>query len=86
MKVEKIIIHPGFNPILNILGSLLVGPKPIWPNDIALLKLAEEVDLSVHTPTCLPESGRDFTGQTGSVYGEGGILSYEEQYCMYLYL
>ena len=38
--------------------------------DLALLKLAEEVDLSVHTPACLPAPERDYTGQIGSVYGE----------------
>ena len=38
--------------------------------DLALLKLAEEVDLSVHTPACLPAPGRDYTGMIGSVYGE----------------
>merc|ERR1719427_274779 len=42
-----------------------------FSNDLALLKLAEEVDLSVHTPACLPEPGRNFTGQIGSVYGWG---------------
>ena len=44
------------------------NPVP-YSNDIALLKLAEEVDLSVHTPACLPASGRDFTGSIGTVYG-----------------
>jgi len=40
-------------------------------NDIALLYLAEEIDLNIHTPACLPHSGRDYTGETGSVYGWG---------------
>jgi len=42
-----------------------------YSNDLALLKLAEEVDLSVHTPACLPDPGRDFTGKVGTVYGWG---------------
>ena len=38
-------------------------------NDIALLKLAEDVDLTTYTPACLPTSGADYTGQNGRVYG-----------------
>ena len=38
-------------------------------NDIALLKLAEEVDLSIYTPACLPASSADYVGQTAKVYG-----------------
>ena len=38
--------------------------------DIALLKLAESVDLTVYTPACLPKSGADYTDKTGKVYGE----------------
>lgn len=40
-------------------------------NDIALLKLAEKVDLNIYTPACLPALNMDFTGKTGSVYGWG---------------
>jgi len=40
-------------------------------NDIALLYLDEEIDLNIHTPACLPHSGRNYTGTTGSVYGWG---------------
>jgi len=58
VKVEKGISHPDHN-------------STTFTNDIALLKLAEDVDLSVHTPACLPKSGKDFTGQMGSVYGWG---------------
>ena len=39
-------------------------------NDIALLKLAEDIDLTTYTPACLPTSGADYTGQNGRVYGE----------------
>ena len=38
-------------------------------NDIALLKLAEAVDLSIYTPACLPASSADYVGQTAKVYG-----------------
>jgi len=40
-------------------------------NDIALLKLVEEVDLSIYTPACLPASSADYVGQTAKVYGWG---------------
>jgi secreted trypsin-like serine protease len=40
-------------------------------NDIALLKLAEAVDLSIYTPACLPASSADYVGQTAKVYGWG---------------
>ena len=69
MVVEEVIPHPKFKPLFNALAGSLFG-YTIFSNDIALLKLAEEVDMSVHTPACLPESGKDFTGQMGSVYGE----------------
>ena len=39
-------------------------------NDIALLKLAESVDLTTYTPACLPSSDDDFTGQMGKVFGK----------------
>ena len=58
MKVEKIIPHEDFN-----------SPKEL-SNDIALLKLAEHIDLNVLTPACLPALDTDFTGKTGSVYGK----------------
>jgi len=50
------------------------SPKPS-SNDIALLKLAEDVDLNTYTPACLPASGTDYTGQNGRVYGWGSTAS-----------
>jgi len=44
-------------------------------NDIALLKLSEDVDLDIYTPACLPPSGADYTGQNGRVYGWGSVQS-----------
>ena len=53
------IVHESFNIT-----------SPLRSKDIALLKLVETVDLTVHTPACLPTLNADFTGKTGSVYGE----------------
>ena len=35
-----------------------------------LLKLADDVDLTIYTPACLPEPDDDYTGKKGNVYGE----------------
>jgi len=72
VKVEKTIRHPEFKPLFNTFAGWLFERAPL-SLDIALLKLSEDVDLSVLTPACLPESGRDFTGQMGSVYGWGTV-------------
>ena len=45
-----------------------------YNNDIALLKLAEEVDTEIHTPACLASADADYTGQNGRVYGEQSII------------
>ena len=58
-NVEQIVLHPDYN----IPAGL--------SNDIALLRLAEDVDLSVYTPVCLPDTDQDFTGQLASVAGWG---------------
>ena len=42
-----------------------------YSNDIALVRLAEEADLSVYTPACLPDIDRDYTGQPSTVAGWG---------------
>ena len=39
-------------------------------NDIALLKLAEYVDLKIYTPACLPAANRSFVNKIGSAYGK----------------
>jgi len=44
-------------------------------NDIALLKLAESVDLDVYTPACLAARDADYTGKNGRVYGWGSLAS-----------
>merc|ERR1711994_153921 len=57
--VSAMIPHPDYNNPLSM------------SHDIALLLLSESVDLTVHTPACLPSPGRDYTGYTGVVYGWG---------------
>ena len=63
IKVSKIIIHPKFTP----------APGG-YPNDIALLKLAESVDLHTYPPACLPAQGTNFAGERGWVYGDIGFF------------
>ena len=46
------------------------SPQP-YSNDIALLKLAEAVDLATYAPACLAAKDADYTGQNGRVYGKG---------------
>ena len=57
-------------------------------NDIALLKLAEAVDLSIHTPACLPASSADYVGQTAKVYGEKMLQNsaFQPSKCSSLYI
>jgi len=58
VAIDEIVIHPSYDP-------------SGYPYDIALLKLAEEVDLAMWSPACLPTQGTDFAGQNGWVYGWG---------------
>ena len=37
---------------------------PFFVNDIALLELAEELDLEVYTPVCLAKSGLNEAGKS----------------------
>ena len=53
--VENIIIHENYS---------------FPPNDIALLVLTEEVDLTIYNTVCLPDEGAKFAGQNALVYGE----------------
>ena len=41
--------------------------------DIALLKLAEEVDMKKYPPVCLPDSGDTFDGFKAWSYGENKV-------------
>ena len=58
-NVDLIVTHPEYYQPYNV------------SNDIALVRLAEEADLSVYTPACLPDSDQDFTGQLATVAGWG---------------
>merc|ERR1711970_119804 len=58
VKVSQIIKHEHYD-------------KWTFNNDIALLKLAEEVDLLTYTPVCLPKTGDIFVGRNAWVYGWG---------------
>ena len=60
LHIAKVIIHEGYDKKMQI-------------NDIALLQLREPVDLSVYMPACLPAKDKDWTGQTGWVYGWGTL-------------
>ena len=52
VKVRKIIPHPDYEP------------EPTLYNDIAILYLAQEIDLATYTPACLP-SKEDTTAYDG---------------------
>ena len=60
MKIAKIIIHEDY----------CVGNNE-YDHDIALVKLKEKVDVSIHTPACLPPKDADYSGKLASVYGWG---------------
>ena len=64
IKVD-IFKHPWYRP-----GRYRAGADPY---DIALLHLKDEVDLSVHTPACLPTEGKDYTGQMGVALGDDTV-------------
>ena len=53
------------------------GGFPVLNNDIAVLELAEEVDLDTFTPACLArtEDGTAFDGETAEVCGWGVTAS-----------
>ena len=61
-NVDRIVVHPDYN-----------SPSR-YSNDIALLRLSEDADLSVYTPACLPATDQDYTGQLSTVAGWGATL------------
>merc|ERR1719244_1292375 len=60
VKISKYIKHPDYDKLTS-------------NADIALLKLAEKVDLNTYTPACMANTGDDFTGKTAWVYGWGAL-------------
>ena len=66
MYILRNVVRLAMNPIFH--ESYNVPFE--YSNDIALIKLAEKVDLNIYTPACLPAPNTDYTGKTGSVYGE----------------
>ena len=59
--VADTFLHPDFDAV-----------EIEW--DVALLRLDEIVDLSVHPPACLPKNGAKFNGKMGFVYGKNIIF------------
>ena len=56
VQVSQIINHPSYSALTS-------------NNDIALIKLSEEVDLNTYTPSCVANTGDKFEGQKAWVYG-----------------
>ena len=56
VQVSQIINHPSYSALTS-------------NNDIALIKLSEEVDLNTYTPSCVANTGDTFEGQKAWVYG-----------------
>ena len=61
-NVDLIDVHPSFDMPLKWKQST---------GDIAMVRLAEAVDLSVYTPVCLPATNQDFSGLQATVTGWG---------------
>ena len=66
INVTESVIHPSWNNVHNAQD---------WRNDIAILKLVEDVDLSKYTPACLPRPGENFVGKTALAMGMLFILT-----------
>jgi len=60
-------MHESYEPNANADGTL---NSPFLVNDIALLELAEEVDLTMYTPVCLAHTGLTEAGM-GMAYAYG---------------
>ena len=54
INVAKITVHPKYEVVLNPWTGFPM--PPFLDNDIALVELAEEVDLTMYTPICLAGS------------------------------
>ena len=67
VEVTQIITHPDYD------ASNIITTND--NNDIALLKLSEEIDLNVYTPACVAKTTDNFDGQNAWVYGENNYES-----------
>ena len=66
--------------MLNFRKNFSLSMKPLvhedyadperYSNDIALLKLAEEVNMTTYTPVCLPSIDKDYVDKIGAAYGK----------------
>merc|ERR1712226_1289022 len=61
-----------------LVKSEKIVPSPDWDKwttkgDIALVKLAQKVDLKTYTPACLAKTGDNFDGKKAMVYGWGQL-------------
>ena len=61
-----------------LVKSEKIIPSPEWDKwttkgDIALVKLAQKVDLKTYTPACLANTGDNYEGKKAMVYGWGQL-------------
>ena len=62
-RLKNIFVHEGYGK----------NEEEGFLHDIALLELAEEVDLSVYTPVCLPSSVRNRDNTPALAIGKGRV-------------
>ena len=71
INVAKITVHPKYEVVLNPWTGFPM--PPFLDNDIALVELAEEVDLTMYTPICLAGSSVTESGDgTAAGWGSTG--------------
>ena len=79
-NVDLIVFHPNF--IQPLQGHLKPFPGEPW-NDIAMVRLAEDDDLSFYTPVCLPTTDQLPFGLeaavTGWGRGYGNLVYFQEE-------
>ena len=68
--IDETLIVKDFNVDLIVKAPNYNNPVST-SNDIALVRLSEEADLTKYTPVCLPSHNQDFTGQQSTVAGWG---------------
>ena len=72
IRINNVIVHENYTKNANDIALLKLGKDDPPCNTLSTQTFISEdrVDLSVHTPICLPDSGSDFVDQKGHVYGE----------------